>query len=86
MTIRKFVAGDRVQKKSGGPVMIVQKYCHKQHVFGGTYRGGHDVECVWYESGRRESAIFDQRTLFKVSIFPPSFYVHNDIGKPRVST
>lgn len=35
MTIRKFVAGDRVQKRSGGPIMIVQKYCLRQHVFGG---------------------------------------------------
>lgn len=89
MTIRKFVAGDRVQKRSGGPIMIVQKYCLRQHVFGGNSHSSHDVECVWYENGRRESAIFDQRTLSKVSIFPPSSHVYNNIGnigKPRVST
>ena len=40
MTIRKFVAGDRVQKRSGGPIMIVQKYCLRQHVFGGNSHSG----------------------------------------------
>lgn len=64
--IRKFKPGDRVQKHNDGPVMEVVKYVVDQDL-GGENFSNRNVECVWFEDEERKKAIFDQRTLFKVT-------------------
>ncbi|HHM20555.1 MAG TPA: DUF2158 domain-containing protein [Bacteroidetes bacterium] len=63
---RYFKPGDRVQKRSGGPVMEVVKYVLEREPLVGEDLSDNEVECVWYNNGKRKTAVFDQRTLFKV--------------------
>lgn len=49
MKTRLFKPGDRVQLKSGGPVMIVQKYPLKYGIFG-WHEDPYSVECTWVDS------------------------------------
>jgi uncharacterized protein YodC (DUF2158 family) len=67
MEYRKFKPGDRVRKKSGGPVMEVVKYAMEHEALVGDVQSIHDVLCVWFdENEERHKDVFDQRTLFKV--------------------
>lgn len=67
MEVRKFLPGDRVQQKKGGPVMEVIKYVTDRDMLTGTTHSDINVECVWFEEGTRHTGVFDQRSLFKVS-------------------
>lgn len=67
MEARLFKPGDRVQQKSGGPIMEVTKYVIDHLPLGGEIYSDHHVECVWYdEEKNRHKDVFDQRTLFKI--------------------
>lgn len=67
MEYRKFKTGDRVHRKSGGPVMEVVKYPLEHQALAGDFQSVHDVLCVWFDkNGERHKEVFDQRTLFKL--------------------
>ena len=66
MKVKRFKPGDRVRKRGEKQIMIVLKYCLKQHFFLGSYLSSYEVECVWYENSKRRKATFDERTLTKV--------------------
>lgn len=63
MVVRKFKPGDRVQQKSGGPVMEVIHYEVEHKRLVGDFVSDQDVRCVWYGEEGRETGVFDQRTL-----------------------
>lgn len=65
MVVRKFKPGDRVEQKSGGPVMEVMHYEVEDKPLVGEFVSEQDVRCVWYEEGERKTGVFDQRTLTK---------------------
>ena len=67
---RLFKPGDRVQLKSGGPVMKVLNYVLKRRPFVGTYLSDSEVECAWYDrgEGRRKTDVFHQNALMKTSM------------------
>lgn len=67
MLVRKFKPGDRVEHKSGGPVMEVIHYVVVRRPLVGKILSEKDVKCVWYENGERKTAILDQRVLIKSS-------------------
>lgn len=67
MVIRKFKPGDRVKKIGSKQVMILQNYRLKRSFIYGTILSDREVECSWYENGKRKTGVFDQRTLTKVS-------------------
>lgn len=66
--MRLFKPGDRVQLKTGGPVMEVMRYATKVSPILGVYESNHHVECVWFDpkEGRR-TAVFHQNSLMKAS-------------------
>ncbi len=73
MAVRKFKAGDRVQQKSGGPVMEVVKYAMDHLPLGGETYSDHHVVCVWYDENKdHHEQVFDQRALFEVDTHPGS--------------
>jgi hypothetical protein len=49
--------------------MEVIKYVTEHHLDVGIVFSDHHVECVWYENGKREKDIFDQRTIFKIDMY-----------------
>ncbi|GAA0892730.1 hypothetical protein GCM10009122_24090 [Fulvivirga kasyanovii] len=63
---RYFKPGDRVQLRSGGPVMEVIKYVEGKDFLLGTSTSNHKVLCVWYDKveGRKEG-VFHQNSLIK---------------------
>lgn len=66
MDVRKFHPGDRVQSKTGGPIMEVVKYVTEHHRWGDVF-SDHDVLCVWYDENKdRHEQVFDQRSLFRL--------------------
>lgn len=67
MIVRKFKPGDRVQHKLGGSVMEVIRYEIERKPLLGEVLSKEDVLCVWYEKGKRKTAVFNQRTLVKSS-------------------
>jgi uncharacterized protein YodC (DUF2158 family) len=69
---RRFRPGDRVQRRSGGPVMEVMKYVLKNKPILGAYQSESEVECVWYdvEEGRHLE-ICHQDTLIKLPYTVP---------------
>jgi len=71
MAVRKFKAGDRVQQKSGGPVMEVIKYAMDHLPLGGETYSDHHVVCAWYDENKEHhEQVFDQRALFEVDTHP----------------
>ena len=84
MRFRKFRSGDRVRKKENKQIMIVFKNCLKQHPFCGSYLSDNELECVWYENGIRMKAIFDQRTLTKVSVYSGTLNCSNHVNNERI--
>ncbi|MCB0430084.1 MAG: DUF2158 domain-containing protein [Flavobacteriales bacterium] len=66
MMIRIFKPGDRVQLKSGGPVMIVQRYAREHHPLIGWYEDDHAVECSWYDRDGYHKDVIHQNHLVKV--------------------
>lgn len=46
--------------------MEVVKYVLEREPLVGEDLSDNEVECVWYNNGKRKTAVFDQRTLFKV--------------------
>lgn len=64
--IRLFKPGERVQLKSGGPVMEVIKYNVESHPLLGNTVSTTRVECSWYsaEEGRK-TKVFHQNMLQK---------------------
>jgi uncharacterized protein YodC (DUF2158 family) len=67
MEVRKFLPGDRVQQKKGGPVMEVIKYVTERDILTGTTLSDTNVECVWFDEGNRHTGVYDQTNLFKVT-------------------
>lgn len=66
MKTNLFNPGDRVQLRSGGPVMIVQKYPLKHSVLFGWYVDDKTVECTWYDTEKGfQKRHFLQRNLVK---------------------
>jgi uncharacterized protein YodC (DUF2158 family) len=65
MKTKMFKPGDRVTRRNDNNVMYVSKYKLKKNPFLGTYLSDNEVECVWYENGKRHVRSFDQRTLSK---------------------
>ena len=63
-----FKPGDRVELKTGGPVMQVIKYVAEESPILGMHESNHKVQCVWYdpEFGRKTD-VFHQNSLTKVS-------------------
>ncbi|MDW3195458.1 MAG: DUF2158 domain-containing protein [Cytophagales bacterium] len=63
--IRHFKPGDRVQLKSGGPVMEVIKYVQQGKRLGKSTVSNAKVLCVWFESGgnRKEEVIHQNRLI-----------------------
>ena len=61
--IRFFRPGDRVQLKSGGPVMEVMRYASEDNKLSST-----QVECVWYDPDEgRKCKIFHQNSLCRLN-------------------
>jgi len=58
MAVRKFKAGDRVQQKSGGPVMEVIKYAMDHLPLGGETYSDHHVVCAWYDEIKNTTSRF----------------------------
>lgn len=68
MMSRKFKPGDWVKIK-GAPKnqrMEVLKYVLKKDSFLGITNNNTYLECIWYENGQRNSAIFHQNNLLKL--------------------
>lgn len=66
--VKLFKPGDKVELKTGGPVMQVIKYVAEEHPVLGMYESNYKVQCVWYdpEFGRKTD-IFHQNSLTKAS-------------------
>jgi len=67
MDNRRFKPGDRVRLRSGTRPMEVIKYVTKHHPKFGYYISNSEVECVWYENGKRHTGTFHQNRLTKIS-------------------
>lgn len=65
MIIRMFKPGDRVQRKSGGPVMIVQRYAREFSPLVGWYESNYLVECSYYRSDGYQREVIHQNNLIK---------------------
>ena len=67
--VRLFKAGDRVQNKSGGPVMVVQRYARDYNKWIGWYESECFVECSWYDLKEGyKSTVVHQMNLMKVQL------------------
>ena len=64
--MRLFKPGDRVREKTGGPIMIVQRYAREYSPLLGWHESNHEVECSWYEH-EYKSKVIHQHSLIKVS-------------------
>jgi len=62
-----FKPGDRVQQKSGGPVMHVLKYAREYNPILGEFENGSTVVCSWYSKDGYRKEKFHQKTLIKVT-------------------
>ena len=66
MLIRLFKPGERVQLKTGGPIMIVQKYIHEYNPLIGWHENNNAVECTWIDAEKEyHKKVFHQRNLAK---------------------
>ncbi len=63
---RYFKPGDKVQLKSGGPVMTVLKYIEEKEALVGTIESDEFVECEWFEKGTPHRGVFNQNAVVKV--------------------
>jgi uncharacterized protein YodC (DUF2158 family) len=64
---RLFKKGNRVQYKSGGPIMEVLKYVEKKNPLQDRSVSNHWVKCVWYDKNfERKEAVFHQNSLNRV--------------------
>jgi len=72
---RYFKPEERVQLRSGGPVMEVMKYAEEKHMLFGVFVSNVRVLCVWYDrhEGRKEG-VFHQNSLMRARI-PSRFMV-----------
>lgn len=68
--VRFLRAGDRVQMRSGGPVMEVVKYATETKLWIGSYTSEELVECVWYDEKGRQKDIFHQKNLVSLNSRP----------------
>lgn len=64
--IRKFKPGDRVLHKSGGPLMIVQRYAYNFKPILGWHQSNHIVECSWYDGHGHHTEQIHQNNLYKL--------------------
>ncbi len=68
MITRLFKPGDRVQKRSGGPVMIVQRYARKYSLLTDWHEDHNSVECTWLDSKEGyQRKCFLSRNLMRAS-------------------
>ena len=69
---RLFKPGDRVQLRSGGPIMEVIKYAICYSPWLGNYTSNDIVECVWYDPDEgRKKGRFHQKNLVKTTLHYP---------------
>jgi uncharacterized protein YodC (DUF2158 family) len=64
---RKFKPGDKVQHHKGGPAMLVLSYIFEYNPWVGNYLSDDQVECFWFEDGRRKAKVFQQQVLNAVA-------------------
>ena len=76
--MERFLQGDRVRLKSGGPEMIITVL---RAYSGWTMCCADAVACRWFEGEKQQETVFDVALLEKVSA---RAYPHRDRTKPRV--
>ncbi len=65
--VRYFKPGDKVQLKSGGPIMTVLKYIEEKEPLVGTVESDQFVECEWFDKDGPHREVFNQNALIKVN-------------------
>lgn len=65
---RLFKQGDRVQKKTGGPVLTVQRYINEYNPWIGWHKSKNTVECsFWHSRKGYQKILLHQNNLVKLS-------------------
>lgn len=66
MMVRYLKPGDRVQERSGGPVMTVLKYIEEKEPLVGVEESDEFVECEWFDKEGPHKDVFNQKALVKI--------------------